>query len=99
MPDLAEWFGEKGSDWFNRKTGEALRAVTLPDDSELITRHEAQVAAPDMLVTNYSMLEYMLMRPIERTIFDPTRDWLAPKPDEKFQIVQLGRASCQERVC
>lgn len=86
-PDLAEWFGEKGSDWFDRKTGEALRAVTLPDDSELITRHEAQVAAPDLLVTNYSMLEYMLMRPIERTIFDQTRDWLAANPDEKFTIV------------
>lgn len=86
-PDLEEWFGAKGTDWVNRKTGEPLRAVTLPDDSELITRHEAQAAAPDLLVTNYSMLEYMLMRPIERTIFDQTSAWLANNPDEKFTVV------------
>jgi ATP-dependent helicase YprA (DUF1998 family) len=86
-PDLEKWFGAKGTDWVNRKTGEPLRAVTLPDDSELITRHEAQAAAPDLLVTNYSMLEYMLMRPIERTIFDQTSAWLANNPDEKFTVV------------
>lgn len=86
-PDLEKWFGAKGTDWVNRKTGEPLRAVTLPEDSELITRHEAQAAAPDLLVTNYSMLEYMLMRPIERTIFDQTSAWLANNPDEKFTVV------------
>src|SRR5256885_1941484 len=32
--------------------------------------------SPDILVTNYSMLEYMLMRPFERPIFDETRQWL-----------------------
>ena len=86
-PDLEKWFGAKGSKWADPKTGEPLRAVTLPEDSELITRHEAQHAAPDMLVTNYSMLEYMLMRPIERTIFDQTSAWLAANPDEKFTVV------------
>lgn len=86
-PDLEKWFGAKGSNWFNRKTGKPLRAVTLPDDSEMITRHEAQAAAPDLLVTNYSMLEYMLMRPIERTIFDQTNTWLANNPNEKFTVV------------
>jgi hypothetical protein len=33
------------------------------------------------------MLEYMLMRPIERPIFDSTRDWLATNPDEKITVV------------
>ena len=79
-PDLLAWFGDKGSDWQDRKTGEFRRAVTLPDDVELVTRHEVQAAPPDLLVTNYSMLEYMLMRPIERPIFDKTRDWLAQNP-------------------
>jgi ATP-dependent helicase YprA (DUF1998 family) len=86
-PDLQVWFGAKGSLWADKKTGEPLRAVTQPNDSELITRHEVQAAAPDLLVTNYSMLEYMLMRPIERTIFDQTSAWLAANPDEKFTIV------------
>ena len=86
-PDLVAWLGEKSSRWRNPKTGEFQRAVTLLDDSELLTRHEAQVAPPDLLVTNYSMLEYMLMRPIERPIFDKTREWLEISPDEKFLVV------------
>lgn len=86
-PDLAAWLGEKGSRWQNPKTGAFVRAVTLPDDSELLSRHEVQAAPPDLLVTNYSMLEYMLMRPIERPIFDKTRAWLENNPSEKFLVV------------
>ena len=85
--DLEAWFGAKGTRWQDTKTGEFVRAVTLPDDSELLTRHEVQAAPPDLLVTNYSMLEYMLMRPIERPIFDATRDWLAENPSESFLVV------------
>ena len=86
-PDLAAWLGAKGSRWQNSSTGEFQRAVTLPKDSELLTRHEAQAAPPDLLVTNYSMLEYMLMRPIERPIFDRTREWLESNPEESFLVV------------
>jgi ATP-dependent helicase YprA (DUF1998 family) len=86
-PDLPAWFGKKSTDWQDRKTGEFLRAVMLPDDTELLTRHEVQGAPPDLLVTNYSMLEYMLMRPIERPIFDCTHEWLAKNRDEKFLVV------------
>ena len=86
-PDLVAWLGEKGSRWQNSTTGEFQRAVTMPDDSELLTRHEVQMAPPDLLVTNYSMLEYMLMRPIERPIFDSTFRWLENNPDEKFLVV------------
>ena len=86
-PDLAAWLGEKGSRWQDRNTGAFNRAVTLPGDSELLTRHEVQTAPPDLLVTNYSMLEYMLMRPVERTIFDATRAFLDNNPDEKFLVV------------
>jgi ATP-dependent helicase YprA (DUF1998 family) len=86
-PDLVAWMGQKGTNWQNKKTGAFQRAVTLPDDSELLTRHEVQAFPPDLLVTNYSMLEYMLMRPIERPIFDRTREWLAKNPDENFLVV------------
>ena len=64
-----------------------MRAVTLPDDPELFTRHEVLEAPPDLLVTNYSMLEYMLMRPLERPIFDATRTWLADNPNERLMLV------------
>src|SRR6202044_2537686 len=78
---------DKGSEWQDRRTQAFRRSVMLPDDVELVTRHEVQAAPPDLLVTNYSMLEYMMMRPIERPIFDKTREWLAQNPSEKFLIV------------
>ena len=39
-PDLKAWFGPKGTRWKDPKTGEFVRAVTRPDDPELLTRHE-----------------------------------------------------------
>ena len=86
-PDLRAWLGEKGTRWRDPRTGAFIRGVTLPDDSELLTRHEIQSGPPDLLVTNYSMLEYMMMRPIERSIFDMTRTFLERNPDEDFLVV------------
>lgn len=86
-PSLSKWLGKPGSLWQKRGTSEFIRAVTLPEDSELITRHEVQCSPPDLLVTNYSMLEYMLMRPIERSIFDDTRAWLESDPQQKFMVI------------
>jgi ATP-dependent helicase YprA (DUF1998 family) len=86
-PDLIKWFGQKKSRWQDSKSRAFLRCVTLPGDPELLTRHEVQEAPPDILVTNYSMLEYMLMRPLERPIFDRTKQWLESNPDETFLLV------------
>jgi ATP-dependent helicase YprA (DUF1998 family) len=85
-PDLRAWFGESGTRWKD-KAGDFVRAVLQPEDPELLTRHEVLVSPPDILVTNYSMLEYMLMRPLERPVFDATRDWLASNPDERLLLV------------
>ena len=86
-PDLLAWYGKPSSRWQDSKTKAFKRCVTLPHDQELFTRHEVQAAPPDVLVTNYSMLEYMLMRPLERPIFDHTRDWLSANPKESFLLV------------
>ena len=86
-PDLIGWYGKKGARWRDAKSGDFTRCVTLPGDPELVTRHEVHAAPPDILVTNYSMLEYMLMRPLERPIFDHTRDWLQANPEERFLLV------------
>jgi hypothetical protein len=63
------------------------RLFTQPGDRELLTRHEIQKTPPDLLVTNYSMLEYMLLRPIERSIFCKTSDWLASDPRNQFLLI------------
>lgn len=61
--------------------------VTNDNDAELITRQEMQQLCPDILITNYSMLEYMLIRPIERTIWDNTRTWLNSSEENKLLII------------
>jgi hypothetical protein len=60
---------------------------TSSEDAELFSRHEIQASPPDILVTNYSMLEYMLARPIEREIFDKTSEWLHADPQNYLTIV------------
>lgn len=60
---------------------------TGTSDAELITRHEMQDRAPDLLVTNYSMLEYMMLRPLEAPIFQQTADWLADNEENQLTIV------------
>lgn len=56
-------------------------------DYELYTRHQMHDWCPDILITNYSMLEYMLMRPIERSLFQQTAAWLAHDQANTLLIV------------
>ena len=63
------------------------RFHTSPEDRELLTRNEIQLHAPDLLVTNYSMLEYMMLRPIEAPIFDQTKQWL--REDESNHLLLI----------
>lgn len=58
-----------------------------PDSPEMLCRWDMQAAPPDILVTNYSMLEYMLVRPIEYNIFEQTRQWLHDTPDARLTLV------------
>jgi hypothetical protein len=82
---LRNWYGKPHQHWEN--AGVPLRANERPEDPELLTRHEIQNASPDLLVTNYSMLEYMLLRPIEREIFADTRAYYEANPDETFFLI------------
>jgi ATP-dependent helicase YprA (DUF1998 family) len=61
--------------------------TTGPEDSELFSREEMQKVCPDLLVTNYSMLEYMLLRPIEKSIFEQTAQWLECHLDNRFIVI------------
>ena len=63
------------------------RHIPNADDAELITRFEMQQFCPDILITNYSMLEYMLLRPREKKIWDDTREWLDSNADNKLLFV------------
>lgn len=80
---VSAWLG-KGA-W--KRGGEWVRAVERLEDPELFLRQEAQEGVPDLLVTNYSMLEYMLLRPIERDIFRVTAEYYAAHRSERLIIV------------
>ncbi len=46
-----------------------------------------QQICPDILITNYSMLEYMLIRPIEQSIWINTKKWLNKSDENKLLII------------
>ncbi len=83
---LRNWYGKQGQHWQDAN-GDPMRANERLEDPELLTRHEIQAASPDLLVTNYSMLEYMLLRPIERDIFADTRAYYEAHQDETFFLI------------
>ena len=96
--DLAAFFAEELEEEKTYKSGKKVgqkytahnwdeRFITHLDDRELWTRQEMQEHAPDILVTNYSMLEYMMLRPIERSIFNQSREWLAADPRNQLLLV------------
>lgn len=59
------------------------------DGGEAWSRWDMQHSPPDILITNYSMLNIMLMRSIEAPIFAKTRTWLEEPghPERQFSLV------------
>jgi len=57
------------------------------DGSEMWSRWDMQDSPPDILITNYSMLNIMLMRAVEAPIFDQTRAWLEADPTHVFHLI------------
>lgn len=58
-----------------------------PMGCESRSRWDMQVSPPDLLITNYSMLNIMLMRKLEDPLFDLTRQWLDADPNNVFTFV------------
>jgi DEAD/DEAH box helicase domain-containing protein len=64
-----------------------LDQFTNPRSSEMLTRWDMVEHAPDILVTNYSMLNAMLMRDQEEHIFTQTSNWLKSDPSNILTLV------------
>ena len=79
-------YGESGMEIFIEHLEQNIH-MPSPYDAELITRFEIQQCPPDILVTNYSMLEYMLMRKLESNIWDSTKEWIHESEDNRLLIV------------
>ena len=57
------------------------------DGAEMRSRFDMQVAPPDIMITNYSMLSIMLMRDIDKGIFNETRQWLEESENNIFHLI------------
>src|SRR5437899_3876831 len=65
----------------------AARFFPRMDGGEMWSRWDMQDHPPDILITNYSMMNIMLMRSIEAPIFDLTRQWLSADHSRLFHLV------------
>ena len=57
------------------------------DSAEMWDRFSMQKTPPDIFITNYSMLNIMLMREMENNIFESTKKWLKKDPSHVFHLV------------
>src|SRR5205823_12062092 len=66
-----------------------LTGSDTPFDSEVLARERMFEDPPDILITNYKMLEYMLIRPEDRRMLNP--EWA-----DALQFVVLDEAHTYE---
>lgn len=57
------------------------------DGAEMVSRWDMQSQPPDILVTNVSMLNAMLVREVDAPIFEKTREWLLANDGAYFFLV------------
>lgn len=79
--------GARAREIAEQKGDEDLRYfVPRLDGAEMRSRWDMIDFPPDILITNYSMLNVMLLREREGHFFDSTREWLED-PQNKFTLV------------
>lgn len=66
---------------------EAFAQFSEPSCGEMLTRWDMVASPPDILITNTSMLNIMLLRDVEAPIFEKTRAWLEEDPAAAFTLV------------
>jgi Lhr-like helicase len=73
----------------DRASGKTVKRYFLPrlDGAEMRSRWDMQLAPPDILITNYSMLNVMLLRQREDAFFTLTEEWLSQDRSRRFTLV------------
>lgn len=93
LDDMGRIPAKNLEDYRNKGSLRETQFRTQPGDAELYSRQEMHGedneygGIPDVLITNYSMLEYMLLRPIEQPFFEETKSWLEADEDNELNIV------------
>lgn len=91
-PKNKEGYNEHKRNWDAAlSTGKEELRYYIPcmdkDSAEMWNRSSMQEKPPDILITNYSMLNIMLMRKKEAGIFKKTRQWLKEDSTRVFHLV------------
>ena len=71
-----------------RKAREAFADLNIGEpmlDNEILSRQEMRDKPPHLLLTNYAMLEYLLLRPLDMELF-------ASGPDSKWRFIVVDEA-------
>ncbi|RYD75738.1 MAG: DEAD/DEAH box helicase, partial [Verrucomicrobiaceae bacterium] len=82
LRDTMESRGESQS-----KILEACSQFQDPLSGEMLTRWDMITSPPDIMITNMSMMNVMLMRDVEAPLFQKTKDWLESDPTNVFTLV------------
>ncbi|MEO2096608.1 MAG: DEAD/DEAH box helicase [Brachybacterium sp.] len=69
------------------RDGEELDLFSDPRRNELVHRQDFLASPPDILISNYAMLNVMLMREHEEDMFEQTKAWLSEDPAAVFTLV------------
>jgi ATP-dependent helicase YprA (DUF1998 family) len=78
---------ERGAAAQAQEKNDARYMIPRLDGAEMRSRWDMLCSPPDILVSNFSMLNVMLLRPREDDFFLKTRKWLDDNPDAVFRIV------------
>jgi DEAD/DEAH box helicase domain-containing protein len=87
LPELRERLRITDQEFKQVKGSNAQRFFQDLDGSEMWSRWDMQDSPPDILMTNYSMLNIMLMRDIDAPVFDRTCAWLQADPNNVFHLI------------
>lgn len=66
---------------------ELISQIPDPRTGEMLTRWDMVSNPPDILITNYSMLNVILMRDYEDALFRQTKTWLEEDGEHTFTLV------------
>jgi hypothetical protein len=64
-----------------------LPRVGPEGSAEMRSRWDMQESPPDILITNFTMLNIMLLRDLEQDMWEQTREWLAVSSNHVFSMV------------
>lgn len=69
------------------KYHEKLAYINQINGAELLSRWDMQEYPPDILITNFSMLNIILTRTIEQKMFEKTKEWLNEDSSNIFYLI------------